>query len=292
MKMSKRRIRRSFTGLIFALPAMAAVAFIGVLPMLYTVLNSFSGGLSMEVFVGWENYRQLFASAAFQLGIRNTAVFYLTVLPMMVLLPLLLAAAVCSCKAVRHTLESLFFIPSVIPSASLLWFVDILCGDTGVLNSILVKMGQNPINFFAGIPAIVLLHCMFLYRYGGYNFFLYLIAFAGISKEQYETASINGAGRLQIFRLVELPQITPTILLCTAFSVMNGYSIYREAYLIGGAYPDTSLYLLQHFLNNSFRNLSYGKLCSAASVILSLCVFSIMIAFFILNRRKKRYEKE
>lgn len=288
MKMSKKRkTHQSLTGFAFALPAITAVIFIGVIPMLYTVLYSFSGGLSMDMFVEWENYRQLFASTAFRTGMRNTAVFYITALPMIVFFPLLLAAAVCSCKVWRHILEQLFFIPSVIPSASLIWFVDILCSDKGVLNSTLVSLGRNPIGFFEGMPAFVLLHCMFLYRYGGYNFFLYLIAFAGIPREQYETASINGAGRLQIFRHVELPQITPTILLCAAFSVMNGYNIYREAYLIGGAYPDTSLYLLQHFLNNSFKNLSYGKLCSAASTILTVCSIAIIVAFGKIKRRRQ-----
>ena len=57
------------------------------------------------------------------------------------------------------------------------------------------------------------------------------------------------------------------------FSLINAFKCFREIFLIGGDTPGESLYMLQHFINNSFQKLSYGKM-AAASILLTgvLCI--------------------
>ena len=55
------------------------------------------------------------------------------------------------------------------------------------------------------------------------------------------------------------------------FSLINAFKCFREIFLVGGEHPHESVYMLQHFLNNSFENLNYQRL-SVASVLLFLVI--------------------
>ena len=59
-------------------------------------------------------------------------------------------------------------------------------------------------------------------------------------------------------------------------SLLNSFKVFREAYLIGGDYPNKSMYLLQHTFNNWFRELSFEKM-SSASVIMAIAIFILII---------------
>ena len=54
-------------------------------------------------------------------------------------------------------------------------------------------------------------------------------------------------------------------------SIINSFKVFREAYLIGGDYPNHSIYMLQHLFNNWFVRLELGKL-TAAAIMLALVV--------------------
>lgn len=63
-------------------------------------------------------------------------------------------------------------------------------------------------------------------------------------------------------------------------SLINSFKIFREVYLLTGDYPYDSLYLLQHFMNNTFRSLDYQKL-SAAAIIMSLFMLVLIGILFL-----------
>ena len=65
----------------------------------------------------------------------------------------------------------------------------------------------------------------------------------------------------------------------TVLSLINSFKIFREVYLLTGDYPD-SLYMIQHFMNNTFSLLEYQKLSSSA-IIMSL-VMVVVIAFLFI----------
>ena len=79
--------------------------------------------------------------------------------------------------------------------------------------------------------------------------------------------------------------------LTIVLSVMNGFKCYREAFLLGGNYPDDSIYLLQHFMNNNFQNLNYQKISAAAvSIVAALLVPAVVgYVLYLIVRRGKKY---
>ena len=67
-------------------------------------------------------------------------------------------------------------------------------------------------------------------------------------------------------------------------SLINSFKVFREAYLVAGAYPHESIYLLQHLFNNWFAALDLGRL-SAAAVLLALVLGGLVLALLHLLDR-------
>ena len=86
---------------------------------------------------------------------------------------------------------------------------------------------------------------------------------------------------------ITLPLLTPMLLVTALLALVNSYKIYREAYLVGGEYPHESIYLLQHFINNNFRNMNYNRLC-ALSVLLVTAILLAALFFAVLYALRKR----
>ena len=93
---------------------------------------------------------------------------------------------------------------------------------------------------------------------------------------------MDGATGRQCFQYVVLPQLKPVFYTITILSFLNSFKVFREAYLVSGAYPQEKMYLLQHLFNNWFTNLNVDKLAAAAVVI--AMIFVILVA--VLGKMK------
>ena len=71
------------------------------------------------------------------------------------------------------------------------------------------------------------------------------------------------------------------MLFVTILSLINSFKVFREVYLLTGDYPYETLYMLQHFMNNTFRSLDYQKLSAAAVVMAIVMVIIIAILFAV-----------
>ena len=74
--------------------------------------------------------------------------------------------------------------------------------------------------------------------------------------------------------------------LITTLSLINGFKVFREAYLIAGDYPEEHIYLLQHLFNNWFRDLSVNKL-AAGAIVTGIVLFILIMIFQKLFDREE-----
>ena len=72
-----------------------------------------------------------------------------------------------------------------------------------------------------------------------------------------------------------MPSLTPTLGLISILALLNSFKVFREAYLVAGAYPHDSIYMLQHLFNNWFQNLDISRL-SAAAVMLAIALLILI----------------
>jgi multiple sugar transport system permease protein len=128
---------------------------------------------------------------------------------------------------------------------------------------------------------------VYLWKNIGYNMVLFLAGLQNIPVEYYESANMDGAGSWRKFTHITLICLTPTSFFIFIMSVINSFKVFRETYLISGAYPHDSIYMLQHFMNNMFSSLDYQKLTSAA-FIMAAFIYVIVSVLFVFERRVSR----
>ena len=107
-----------------------------------------------------------------------------------------------------------------------------------------------------------------------------------ISENQYLSAEIDGAGSFQKFRYITTPQMWHSVFFALLFSMINAFKCFREIFLIGGKHPNPDIYMLQHFINNSFENFNYNKL-SVASVLMFAVITIVVGIFYSWIRRRE-----
>ena len=120
---------------------------------------------------------------------------------------------------------------------------------------------------------------LFLWKNLGYNMILFMAALNNIPKELLEVADVEGASAAHKFFNIKLRYLSPTVLFVAILSIINSFKVFREIYLLTGNYPFDGLYMMQHFMNNTFSNLDYQKMSSAA-VLMALVMVALIALLF------------
>ena len=214
----------------------------------------------------------------------NTARFICVCLPLLLGGSLLLALLVRAARPCSRPFQTSFLLPMALPVASIALLWQLLFAQKGLANALLSALGGRPVDFMGSGAAFWVLIGTYLWKNSGYNMVLWLAGLDGVPSALYEAAMLDGAGRWQCFWRITLPQLGPTLGLVSVLSLLNCFKVFREAYLVAGAYPHESIYLLQHLFNNWFSSLDLGRL-SAAAVLLALALGGlILILLRLLNR--------
>ena len=175
--------------------------------------------------------------------------------------------------AVRRSFTDAMAIP--VASIVLLW--QALFHRQGLVNAVLSALGAQPVDFMGTDAAFWVLIGTYVWKNAGYDMILWMAGLDGISDSLYEAARVDGAGAWQCFWRVTLPGLLPTLFMTAVLSLLNTFKVFREAYLVGGAYPHDSIYLLQHLFNNWFLDLDVGRLCAAAVLIAAVLLAAILL---------------
>jgi len=270
-----KRKRPVSPGVWFVSASLLGVLVFVLLPFADVVRRSFFGAMSGR-FVGLQNYATVFSNRAFQQAVGNTFRFMAICIPGLVALSLLVAVILNGQKTRAALYKTTFLIPMAIPVASVVLIWQILFHQKGLLSGFLVSMGGDAVNWMKTDWAFWILVLSYIWKNLGYDLILWLAGLSGIPPELYEAAQVDGAGRFQCFFRITLPNMLPTLYTITVLSFLNSFKVFREAYLIAGDYPHSSIYLLQHLFNNWFIDLSIDKL-SAAAVVVSMAIFVLIV---------------
>lgn len=266
--------REGLAALGFLAPSLTGLVVFVLIPFGDTLRRSFRNAMDQD-WVGWENYRQVVTNRAFQQAAQNTARFLGVCLPLLLLLSLLLALLVRGLRGKRRIFQTTFLLPMAIPVSAIVLLWKVLFSDRGLLNGLLAGLGREPVSFLGTDAAFWVLVFTYLWKNAGYDMILWLAGLDNISKELYEASAADGAGPLQQFRYITLPELTPMVGIVGLLSLINSFKVFREAYLVAGNYPQESIYLLQHLFNNWFLSLDLGRI-TAAAVLMVLTLLAVL----------------
>lgn len=282
-------MKRKNNGLLLALPALAGFMGFYFIPFLITVWYSLSFGIGRREFVGLDNFRELFQNEMFQLAIWNTCKYIFVTIPVTLGIAIFLAVLLQTTIRGVKFFQLSFLYPLILPIASVVLAIQFLWGDNGIWNRLLEMLGKNRVEWLDSSWVFWILCLLYVWRFTGYYILIYLARIQMIPKEYYEYASLFGASKGAKFRYITWPILFPTFLFTIVLAVMNAFKCYREAFLLGGNYPNESIYLLQHFMNNNFQNMNYQKISAAAvSIVVGLLiVIALCYGGYAWIRRKR-----
>lgn len=269
-------------GIRYLFPSLVGVCLFFVLPFGVVIYYSLINNPIQQEFVFLDNFVNVLKNAAFKQAAKNTFMFSLTAVPLAVILSLLLAIALTRKIPFRSQFRTFFLSPMMVPVASVVLIFQVLFHYNGAVNDWLAVFGVDKIDWFKSDYAMVVVVLLFLWKNLGYNMILFMAALGSMPTEMLEVAWLEGAGPWQTFRYIKLRYLSPTILFVTIYSLINSFKVFREVYLLSGDYPYSSLYTLQHFMNNTFTNLDYQKLSSAA-ILMSIVMVVIIGALFLVE---------
>ncbi|MBQ2802323.1 MAG: sugar ABC transporter permease [Lachnospiraceae bacterium] len=253
-----------------------------ILPFLVIIYYSMVDNPISANFVFLDNYEKVIGNAAFQTAIRNTVVFSAIAVPLAVVLSLLLAIILEAKLPFRSQFRTFFLSPMMVPVASIVLIWQVLFHYNGAVNEVLMAFGGEKIDWMKSEYSILVVVILFLWKNLGYNMILFMAALASVPNDILEVARLESATPLQTFFYIKIRYLSSTVLFVTIMSLISSFKIFREIYLLTTDYPYDSIYMLQHYMNNKFRNLDYQTL-SAAAILMSLVMIVIIGTLFIVE---------
>lgn len=260
----------------FLAPSFAGLLIFFLIPFVDTVRRSFMDARTVN-FTGFSAYASVLNNDAFRLAAYNTARFLVICIPLLLGVSLALALMIRVVRPRGQMLKTGFLLPMAIPVASIVLLWEVLFQQNGLLNTILIAIGAQPVDFMGTSAAFWVLIVTYLWKNSGYDMVLWLAGLDNISAGLYEAARVDGANAFQCFRYITLPGLLPTAGLVAILSLLNGFKVFREAYLVAGPYPQDSIYQLQHLFNNWFANMDITRLCAAA-VLMCVVLLAVILA--------------
>lgn len=293
-------IKKNKVLLLMLLPAFLYFFIFCYIPMGGAVLAfknyNFRDGIFGSPFIGFDNFKYFFISGqAFEVT-RNTILYNLGFITVNTILQMGMAILIseASRKYFKKITQTAMFLPYFIS-----WVVvgviayNLLNVENGTINSLLVKLGFNKINFYATtyVWPIILIFAS-AWKSVGYGTVLYLAAIMGIDSEIYEAAKIDGANVFQRVFKVTVPCLVPTMIILTLLAIGN---IFRGDFqmfyqLVGNNGP---LFKVTDVIDTfTFRSLiQAGEVGMSAAAGLYQSVFCF-ITIMITNYLVKRYDSD
>ncbi len=278
---------------LFLLPALVLLTVFFFIPFFQTILLSFydySKDIYAPTFSGIENYKILFASKEFYQTLFNTFLFLILAVPILAILPLIVAIFINQKIRGINIYKVLIYLPVVVSIVVVAIAFKWLYAQEGILNYIMSIIGFEPIGWLTDTKfAMLSVAIVTIYKGIGYYMMIYLSALIGVPKDLYEAADVDGASEFKKHLTVTIPHLMPIIALVVTISSISALKVFAEIYVMtkGGPLNATKT-IVYYIYERAFENLDLSMAATASVVLLAIIlVFSIINITFFENKRYK-----
>ena len=277
-------------GIFFVLPAFLYMLYFVGYPIIQNVILSFqdvtAGNLvrGTKNFIMFENYIELFTDTVFLTSLKNTVSYTVLCLVFQFVIGFALALFFSKKFALAKPIRGILLVPWMIPvTVTALMFKLLFATDIGVINYILRSMHLIEDNIeWLTTPGTAMFALIFANVWIGIPFNMILIStgLTTIPKELYESASIDGANKVQSFINITLPLLKPTIESVLILGFIYTFKVYDLVYVMTSGGPVNSTHMLSTYSYKlSFEMFQYSKGSAVANVL--LIILMIVGTFYI-----------
>ena len=284
---TKNKVHERRAAFLFILPAVVLLAAFLILPAVSTVRYAFTDYNILRPdkikFCGLDNFVELFGDRDFKKSLVNTIYFTVVVVPFQCILALLLAMLISSRRKGLSIFRAAYFSPNITSMVvvAILWSVLYNPNpSTGLLNAFLTKLGFAPCGFLTD-PKTSMNSIIFMsaWQAAGYQMMIFLAGLQAIPGDQYEAASIDGAGAFQKFLYVTLPGLKNVIKYVVMITMIQAMKLFTQPYVMTQGGPQNSTRTLVYYIyEQGFQSRNFGYACSVATVFFVIVVtMSLML---------------
>jgi multiple sugar transport system permease protein len=275
-------------GWLFALPFLLGFLLWTAGPMLYSIYLVFQDWdmLTPPQFVGFDNLVQLTIDPLVQVSLVNTAFFTFIGVPLQVVVAVLLALALNVKLRGINVYRTVFYLPAIVPAvASAVVWTQIFNPDFGVVNNILLGLGlpthkwlldpglAKPAFIFMGLWAI------------GPQMVIALAGLQNVPEVLHEAAQIDGATKLQRFRYITLPMISPVLFFLLVIGMIGSFQVFTSAFVMTNGGPqNATLFAVLYIYVNGFHLFKMGYAAALAWLLFAIIMVFTFLQFRVANR--------
>ncbi|WP_336183914.1 carbohydrate ABC transporter permease [Bacillus sp. 205(2023)] len=276
---------------LFLLPALVFLLFvyIPIFENVFLSLFQWSSFSPEKTFIGLKNYVELFRDPVFYQALTNNVLYAVISIVCQVFGGLILAA-VLEDKLVRKWspfFRTVFFLPVVISMTVIALLFDFIYNpETGLLNQLLQVIGLDQLTrAWLGEDSTAMLSVIFVSQWQsvGYIAMLYIVSIQKIPDELYEAARLDGAGKIQQFFHITIPQTKEMSFVAVVMTLTGAFTVFNEPYILTGGGPGNASEVLSTFLYKSaFTKDMMGYASAIATIVLliTLALSLMQMKFF------------
>jgi len=295
LSLRKQKWREIASAYIFLFPSLLLFGIFLFFPLLRTVY--FSLHLTdprgrVALFVGLDNFKDLFANPAFYVSLLVTFKFMLYTVPTCILIALLMAAL--SNRKLRGigAYQWVFSLPVVISVAtgSTIWLL-LFHPSTGMLNYFLSLVGMEPISWLSDQKwALFSVSLVTVWMNIGFAYIVLLGGMKGISRDIYESAMIDGSTAIHSFFRITMPLLSPTFFFLSIVSIIGSFQAFGQIYILTRGGPSRSTQVIVHDIyEEAFINFQFGT-ASAKALVLFFIILLLTFIQFRFGEKKVHYQ--
>ncbi len=277
-------LRFQWQVVLFILPALALYAVFFIVPFGKTLFYSFHqwNGFGQATFVGLSNYIRLAGDELFQAGVGRILIWAALAVMLKVGFALILANILRNPLPGYRFFTTAFFIPVVISSAAIsLLFTLLYDNDVGLLNVFLraVGLGGWTNTWLANADtALYALIAVPIWHTVGYFFIILLAAIQNVPRDYYEVARVEGASSFQVFRMVTIPSIWPTMQVCIVLAITSAFKSFDYVFVMTRGGPGTATQVPATYMYDTiFMGLEFGYGTAIATSIFLLGLVATLV---------------
>ena len=283
--------RKRFIPYLFLAPALVFLLFvyIPIIENVFFSLFEWSSFQPEKTFIGLKNYIDLFHDPVFFTALRNNVLYAVISLICQVGGGLILAA-VLEDRLVRKWspfFRTVFFLPVVISMPVIALLFDFIYNpEIGLLNQLLEAVGLDELTrAWLGDENTAMLSVIFVSQWQsvGYIAMLYIVSIQSIPAELYESAQLDGAGKIQQFFPITVPQTKEMSFVAVVMTLTGAFTVFNEPYILTGGGPGNASEVLSTFLYKSAFTkdmMGYASAIATVVLLLTLALSLIQMKFF------------
>ena len=261
---------------------------------------------TMYIGLGFGNFISVLKDSTFQAAFKNTVIMVVISVPVTVIIALLISVALNNIKKFQGLFQTIYFLPYVTNTIALgLVFSALFASKSGLINSMLVSMGAEPVAWIRALgdkqptylTSMFVLMLYTIWNGLAFKILVFLSGMQSIDKQYYQAAQVDATPKWRVFRKITVPLLSPMIAYITITSFIGAFKTYSSVIAVfngefGPSNDKKMLYTMVGYVYDKLQFMSNtGEIAkaSAASLILFAIIMLITILQMWVSKKKVHY---